>query len=58
MPQPARIVIDKEYWEDVGGLKGWETLPIYDKTFENWDYAYTVYDEILSRADNGTVKQY
>ena len=51
LPQPARIVVDKEYWEDVGGWKGWETITIYDRTFEDWDYAYAVYDKILSRAD-------
>ncbi|MFU1797493.1 hypothetical protein ACM1RC_26745 [Paenibacillus azoreducens] len=58
MPQPARIVVDKEYWEDVGGWKGWETLAVYDKTFEDWDHAYSVYNEILNRADSGSIKQF
>jgi hypothetical protein len=51
LPHPARIVISKEYWEDVGGLKGWETTNIYDRTFEDWNYAYAVFDEVLNRAD-------
>ncbi|WDI05170.1 hypothetical protein PUW25_25515 (plasmid) [Paenibacillus urinalis] len=57
LPQPARIVVDKEYWEDVGGWRGWETTPIYDKVFHDWEYAYAVYDEILRRADPGSVKE-
>lgn len=58
MPQPARIVVDKEYWEHVGGWYGWETTPIYDKVFEDWDYAHAVYNEIVSRADPGTVRHF
>ncbi len=58
IPQPARIIIDKEIWSDVGGERGWETISIYDRTFDNWDYAYRVYDEILHRADPGSVESF
>lgn len=51
VPRPARIRINKEFWEDVGGVKGWETTNIYDKVFEDWNYAYAVFDEIIKRAD-------
>ena len=57
MPQPARIVVDKEYWEDVGGVKGWETVPIYDRIFEDWEYVFAIYDKIVSLADVGSVKR-
>lgn len=59
MPQPARIVIDKQYWDSTTfGGSGWDTRPIYDKVFEDWDYAYAVYNEIVSRADTGTVRHF
>lgn len=50
-PQPARIIITKRLWVDVGGVRGWESVGFYDRNFEDWDYAYAVYDEILNRAD-------
>ncbi len=58
MPQPARIVVEKEYWEHVGGEYGWETTTIYDKVFGDWDYAHAVFGAIVSRADPGTVRHY
>lgn len=57
MPQPARIVVSKEYFSHVGGEYGMETKDIYDRKFDDWDYAHAVYNEILRRADNGTVKE-
>jgi len=59
IPQPARIILKKEYWEDVGGLKGWETTVIYDKTFEDWAYAYAyaVYNEILRRSGRKPIRR-
>ncbi|GAK42004.1 putative methyltransferase [Paenibacillus sp. TCA20] len=57
LPKPARIIVSKDYWSDVGGWRGWETISIYDKKFEDWEYAYAVYDEILRRADPGSVKE-
>lgn len=57
MPQPARIVIDKEYFSHVGGEYGMETKVIYDKTFADWDYAYGVYRETLKRVDKDSVKE-
>lgn len=48
-PPTARIIVKEWYWEDVGGLKGWETVSIYDKEFDDWNYAHAVYDEILKR---------
>lgn len=50
LPRPARIVINLFYWDETGGLKGWEPKKIYDRIFEDWDYAYALYDEILKRA--------
>lgn len=58
VPQPARIIIDKEYFSHVGGEYGLETTCTYDKKFEDWDYAHAVYNEILNRADAGSVKPY
>ncbi|QHW35704.1 hypothetical protein GZH47_32955 (plasmid) [Paenibacillus rhizovicinus] len=56
-PQPARIVVDKEYFEHVGGVYGMETVAIYDKIYEDWAYAHAVYDEILRRADPNSLKE-
>ncbi|MMZ47332.1 hypothetical protein D1872_89750 [compost metagenome] len=56
LPQPARIVVGKRIWSDVGGWKGWEIVTVYDKNFDDWDYARKLYREILSRADGGSVK--
>ncbi|WNO29855.1 hypothetical protein [Bacillus phage SDFMU_Pbc] len=56
LPQPARIVILKWYWEHVGGIQGWETTCIYDRTFEDWEYAHAVFNEILKRSDEVTGK--
>lgn len=56
LPRPARIIIIKEYWDATGGWEGWDWTKIYDRTFNNWDYANAVYDEILSRADEEEIK--
>lgn len=56
MPQPARIVVSKEYFSHVGGEYGMDIKDIYDKRFTDWQYAHAVYKEILCRADKGTVK--
>jgi hypothetical protein len=58
IPQPARIVVLKEYWSDVGGWKGWDTVTIYDKTFEDWDRARAVYGDILRWADEGSIREF
>lgn len=49
MPQPARIQVSFRYWDDTGGWRGWESKIMYDRIFEDWDYAHAVYDEILKR---------
>jgi|GEM_PF-6982837 len=51
MPQPARIRVSYEYWDDTGGWRGWESKCIYDRDFEDWDYAYALFYKILSRGD-------
>lgn len=56
LPQPARITVWKWYWEDVGGVKGWETTCIYDRTFDDWAYVHAVFNEILKRADKVTAE--
>lgn len=49
MPQPARIIVTYNYWDDTGGWRGWESCSMYDRTFEDWKYAHAVYNEILKR---------
>lgn len=49
MPQPARIIVSFSYWDDTGGWRGWESKVIYDRKFDDWNYAHAVYDEILRR---------
>lgn len=51
MPQPARIIVSYRYWDDTGGLRGWESKKVYDRNFEDWNYAHAVYDEILRRGN-------
>ena len=49
MPQPARIIVSYLYWDDTGGWQGWESKVMYDRIFEDWNYAHALYDEILMR---------
>ncbi|MBC2367810.1 hypothetical protein HBP99_04140 [Listeria booriae] len=34
-----RVFIEKWYYEQVGGLEGWETVRVYDETFESQEEA-------------------
>lgn len=49
LPQPARIIVSYLYWDDTGGWRGWESYNMYDRIFENWEYAHAVYNEIVRR---------
>ncbi len=58
MPQPARIVMDKEFWDSTTfGGSGWDTVTAYDKTFDDWNVAYATYDRMLKEADANSIKE-
>lgn len=52
LPQPARINVSFLYWDETGGLKSQESKVMYDRVFEDWNYAHAVYDEILRCGSN------
>jgi len=58
LPRPARIVVRKEYWEDVVGLKGWDYVVVYDYTFTDWDFARKIYSMLKDGTPISEVRRY
>lgn len=47
-PHQARIMLKLWYYDQTGGLKGWETTTVYDRSFDDWHYAHLLYKKIMS----------
>jgi len=49
-PHPARIMVSYRFRQNKGGVRSWEDNTIYDRNFDDWNYAHAIYDEILRKA--------
>jgi len=39
-----RVIVSYMYWDETGGLKGWEDYTMYDQTFPTEDEARSVFE--------------